>query len=110
MKGRDWDNEEPLAVGDDEFQNHLNNLNVHKSTGPDEMHLKVWKKLAEVHVPLSIIFEMLSQSLEVPADLKRGNLTFLEIKKELPDSQSYLCHWKKHGIYTKAHGKQKVDL
>ena len=34
----------------------------------------------------------------------------LEIKKELPDSQSYLCHWKKHGIYTKAHGKQKVDL
>ena len=37
-KGRDWENEEPPTVGEDQVRDHLRNLKVHKSMGPDEMH------------------------------------------------------------------------
>ena len=34
-KCRDWENEEPPTVGEDQDQDHLKNLDVHKSVGPD---------------------------------------------------------------------------
>ena len=37
-KGRDWENAEPPTVGEDQVQEYLRNLKVHKSMGPDEMH------------------------------------------------------------------------
>jgi len=37
-KGRDWENEEPHTVGEDQVRDCLRNLKVHRSMGPDEMH------------------------------------------------------------------------
>ncbi|GAB0203811.1 hypothetical protein GRJ2_002846700 [Grus japonensis] len=82
-EGRDWENEESPTVGEDQVREYLRNLKVHKSMGPDEIHLWV---LREVARPLSITFEKSWQSSEIPTDWKRGNITpiFKKGKKEDP--------------------------
>jgi len=86
-KGRDWENEEPRAVGEDHIRDHLRNLKVHQSMGPDEVHPRVLRELAdEVPKPQSIISERVWDSNEVPTDWKRGNIMpiFKKGKKEEP--------------------------
>ncbi|PKU40071.1 rna-directed dna polymerase from mobile element jockey- hypothetical protein [Limosa lapponica baueri] len=57
-KGRVWEKEESPTVGEDHVRDHLKNLKVHKSTGPDEIHLQILRELAdEFDKPLSIMFE-----------------------------------------------------
>ncbi|KFQ16558.1 hypothetical protein N330_02394, partial [Leptosomus discolor] len=77
----------PPTVEEDQVQDHLRNLKVHKSMGPDVMPLQVLKELVGVIAkPLSNMFEKSWQSGEVPADCKRGKIIpiFKKGKKEDP--------------------------
>jgi len=89
-KGRDWENEEQPTVGEDQIQDHLRNLQVHKSMGPDEMHPRVLREpVDEVSKPLSIILEKSWQSGEVPTDWKRSNITPIFRKDKKKDVGNY---------------------
>ncbi|PKU45852.1 rna-directed dna polymerase from mobile element hypothetical protein [Limosa lapponica baueri] len=60
-KNMSYENEEPPTIGEDQVRDHLRNLKVHKSMGPNEMR----ELTDEVAKPLSIIFEKLWQCGEV---------------------------------------------
>jgi len=89
-KGRDWENEEPPTVGEDQVRDYLRNPKVHRCLGPDEVHPWVLRELViEVSKLLSVIFEKLWQSSEVPIDWKRGNITPIFKKSEKVDPGNY---------------------
>ena len=89
-------------------------LNVCKSMGPDDIHPRVLKEMADVVVkPLSIISEKSWLCGEVPGDWKKGTITHLQERGkggpgELQAGEHHLCAWEDHGAdpprsYIKAH-------
>ena len=44
-KGGDWENEEPPTIAEDQVQDCLRNLKVHKSMEPDDMHPQVLREV-----------------------------------------------------------------
>ena len=68
-------------------QKCLGGISVHTSMGPDGMHPRVLRELAEVIAkPFSIIFERSWRTGEVPEDWRIANVTpvFRKGKKEDP--------------------------
>ncbi|KFQ36359.1 hypothetical protein N332_03774, partial [Mesitornis unicolor] len=68
----------------------LHHLDIHKSVGPDGIHPRVLRKLAEVLTkPLSIIYQQSWLTGEVPVDWRLANVIPLYKKGQKEDPGNY---------------------
>jgi len=82
-----WTKGDLPLVEEDCVRDHLRKLGAHKSMGPDGMHPRVWRELADVTAePLSVIFERSWRTGEVLEDWRKANVApvFRKGKKEDP--------------------------
>uniref|UniRef100_K7EZY7 Reverse transcriptase domain-containing protein n=1 Tax=Pelodiscus sinensis TaxID=13735 RepID=K7EZY7_PELSI len=85
-----WDEDGQPVVGKEQVRNYLEKLNVHKSMGPDLVHPRVLRELANIIVePLAIIFEKSRRSGEIPDDWKKANVVPIFKKGKKDDPGNY---------------------
>ena len=74
----------------EQVQDRLRKLDVYKAMGPDGIHPKVLREMADVVAePLSIISEKLWLSGEVPDDWQKGNIFPIFKKGRKEDAGNY---------------------
>ncbi|PKU41684.1 rna-directed dna polymerase from mobile element hypothetical protein [Limosa lapponica baueri] len=89
-RGKVWREEDFPSVGEGWVRDHLAKLDIHKSMGPDGMHPRVMRELADVIAePLSIIFEKYWRMGEVPEDWRKANITPVYKKGKKEDPGNY---------------------
>ncbi|KAK4815791.1 hypothetical protein QYF61_007231 [Mycteria americana] len=87
LEDRDGDQNGAPIIQEEMVSDLLHHLDTHKSMGPDEIHPRVLKELAEeLTKPLSIIYQQSWLTGEVPADWRLANVTpiFKKGRKEDP--------------------------
>ncbi|KAK4808263.1 hypothetical protein QYF61_020753 [Mycteria americana] len=87
---RDGDQNGAPIIQGDMVSGLLHHLDIHRSMGPDEIHPRVLKELAEVLTkPLSIIYQQSWLTGEVPADWRLANVTPIYKKGRKEDPGNY---------------------
>jgi len=82
--------DDPPLAEEDCVRDHLKNLYAHKSMGPDGMHPRVLRELADVIAELlSIIFERSWRTGEVPEDWRKASVTPVCKKGKNEDPGNY---------------------
>ncbi|KAK4816845.1 hypothetical protein QYF61_023967 [Mycteria americana] len=90
LEDRDGDQNGAPMIQEEMVSDLLHHLDTHKSMGPDEIHPRVLKELADVLTkPLSIIYQQSWLTGEVPADWRLANVTPIFKKGQKEDPGNY---------------------
>ncbi|KAK4819386.1 hypothetical protein QYF61_003657 [Mycteria americana] len=90
LEDRDGDQNGAPIIQGEMVSDLLHHLDTHKSMGPDEIHPRVLKELAEeLTKPLSIIYQQSWLTGEVPADWRLANVTPTFRKGQKDDPGNY---------------------
>ncbi|KAK4810627.1 LOW QUALITY PROTEIN: hypothetical protein QYF61_007364 [Mycteria americana] len=90
LEDRDRDQNGAPIIQGEMLSDPLHHLDIHKSTGPDEIHPRVLKELAQVLTkPLSIIYQQSWLTGEVPVDWRLANVTPIYKKGWKEDPGNY---------------------
>ncbi|KAK4832451.1 hypothetical protein QYF61_023175 [Mycteria americana] len=90
LEDRDGDQNGAPIIQGEMVSDLLHHLDTHKSMGPDEIHPRVLKELADVLTkPLSIIYQQSWLTGEVPADWRLANVTPIYKKGRKADPGNY---------------------